>query len=111
MKKFSLLCFLILLSCQKDDIFVDNTLPVPSLIFENESIVLDGQDIFFETLTQDTYQLTLLLNNSTVAKETFISDLGLNQRKIFTKSLDKGTYKLVLLKGSEEINSTFIIVE
>ena len=71
----------------------------------------DGQDIFFEADTEEEYQLVISFNTSTLTKETFTSIVGINKRKIFTKTLDEGKYKLVLLKGSEEISSTFILVE
>ena len=110
MKKYFILILILLISCQKDEIIVE-TIPQYTSIFESESIVQDGQDIFFEADTEEEYQLVISFNTSALTKETFTSTVGINKRKIFTKTLGKGKYKLVLLKGSEEINSTFIIVE
>lgn len=110
MKKLIILLLLILFSCQKDEVIIEPT-PQYTFIFEAENIVKDNQEIYFETNTNETYQLTISQNNSVISKESFIGEVGLNRRKIFTKTLDKGKYKLVLRKGFEEINSTFIVVE
>ena len=110
MKKYLVLILLILLSCQKDEIIVEPT-PQYTFIFEAENIVHDNQDIYFEATTNEPHQLIILQDNSVITKELFNTEIGLNKRKIFTKTLNKGKYKLVLLKGFEEINSTFIFVE
>ena len=110
MKKYLVFILLILLSCQKDEIIVEPT-PQYTFIFEAENIVRDNQDIYFKATTNEQHQLIILQDNSVITKELFNTEIGLNKRKIFTKTLNKGKYKLVLLKGFEEINSTFIIVE
>lgn len=111
MKKYFILILILLISCQKDEILIEQPAIQYTFIFKSESVVQDGQDIFFEVESEEEYQLIVSLNTSTLTKEKFTSTVGINKRKIFTKTLDKGKYKLVLLKGSEEINSTFIIVE
>jgi hypothetical protein len=111
MKKYFILILILLISCQKEEIDIEEPTIQYTSIFESESIVEDGQDIFFGVNTEEEHQLVISFNTSTLTKETFTSTVGINKRKIFTKTLGKGKYKLVLLKGSEEISSTFILVE
>ena len=86
MKKYLVFILLILLSCQKDEIIVE---PIPqyAFIFEAENIVLDGQDIYFEATINEPHQLIILQDNSVITKELFNTEIGLNKRKIFTKTL------------------------
>lgn len=110
MKKYLIFILIILSSCQKDEII--EPAPAQQMIFEmGEVSIQDNQLIHFSTPTQDTYQLRILLNSSVVSKENFNSTVGVNKRKIYTKTLTQGQYTLQLLKGSEIINETEITVE
>ena len=111
MKKYLVFLFLILISCEKD---ILEPLPQPTqeMIFEmGETIIQDGQDISFEIITNTPHQLIITNEeNSVVAKETFIPTLGINTRKIYTKSLGSGTYTL-LLTNETSTSSVSIIIE
>lgn len=114
MKRILIFIFLILTSCQRDDLLDIEPVAKESMIFDEiESLIQDGEIIQFNTTTSGLHTLVIInpTTNSVVSKENFISIEGINQRSIFTKVLPKQKLKLVLLKGSEEINSTFIIVE
>lgn len=111
MKKGLLFILLILFSCQKDELLEEPT-PSTTFIFDQSTnIVSDGQDISFELSDVDFYTLLLIANNTLLTKESFQSQVGVNTRKIYTKVLPSGKYQLVLQKGSEQINTTFILVE
>ena len=110
MKKFGILLLLILISCQKDEIIVEPT-PQYTFIFETQTVVQDNQDIYLNIELEDTYQLVILQNNSVITKETFSGKVGINKRKIFTKTLKEGGYILQLLKGSEILQQTEITVK
>lgn len=113
MRRILILIFLILTSCQRDELLdIEPVAKQPMIFDEIESLIQDGEVIRF-TATTGPHTLLLInpVNNSVVSKENFISVQGINQRSIFTRVLPKQKLKLVLLKGSEEINSTFIIVE
>jgi hypothetical protein len=112
MKKYLIFLFLILISCEKD---ILEPLPQPTqeMIFEmGEVFIQDGQDISFEIITNTPHQLIITNEeNSVVAKETFTPNLGINTRKIYTKTLSKEKLKLSLEKNGEIVQETFIIVE
>ena len=91
MKKYLVFLLLVLVSCEKDLI---EPLPDPTtqqMIFEmGEVSIQDAQDISFEIITNEQHQLIITNEeNSVVAKETFIPTVGLNTRKIYTKTLPK----------------------
>ena len=111
MKKYLAFLFLIIISCQKDEIIMEPPV-LYNMVFENtQNIITDGQDISFNIVDVDTYELILSKDNSVVSKEKFTSIQGVNTRKLYTKILPSGNYQLVLLKGSEQLQSTLIVVE
>ena len=110
MKKYLVFLFLIIISCQKDEIMEPPVLL--NMVFENtENIIKDGQDISFNLVNIETYELILFKNTSVVSKEIFTSVEGINTRKIYTKILPSGNYQLVLQNGSQILNKTLIVVE
>lgn len=111
MKKYLVFIFLILISCEKD--FIEPPIPQQTSIFDVEqSLVTDGQDISFEILSNNKHQLVITtLDGSVIAKESFQPEVGLNTRKIYTKSLPKEELKLILSKDGEVIKTTNIIIE
>ena len=113
MKKYLILILLLLLSCQKDEL-VEIELPQEyEFIFkEVESIVLDNQDINFELSSSEKHWLIIsdIESKSVIAKESFISVVGINTRKIYTKSLPNKKLQLTLETSSEVLKSTYIIV-
>ena len=113
MKKYLILILLLLLSCQKDEL-VEIELPQEyEFIFkEVESIVLDNQDINFELSSAEKYWLIIsdTESKSVISKESFTSVVGINTRKIYTKSLPKKKLQLALESSSEVLKSTYIVV-
>lgn len=111
MKKIVVFLFLIFISCERDEIIVEQT-PTYNMVFEiSQGVIKDGHDISFNTTSTDQHQLVILLDNSVVTKEKFIPTVGLNTRKVYTKTLNTGTYKLVLQNGSQVLKETLIVVE
>jgi len=114
MKKYLVfLLLIILVSCEKDLL---EPLPDPTtqqMIFEmGEVSIQDGQDISFEIITNTQHQLIITTQNgSVVTKETFTPTLGLNTRKIYTKTLPKENLILNLQNENGEVNSVSIIIE
>jgi len=111
MKKYLVFLFLILLSCQKDEIIIEPT-PTQEMIFDlSEVFVKDGQDISFEIITNEQHQLIISTQDGSVlTKETFQPEIGINTRKIYTKSLGQGVYTLTL-HNTEEVGTVSIIIE
>ena len=114
MKKLLIFILLILFSCQKDFIEdIELTVPREDMVFKvKESSVHDGQTIFFETDSEGQYTLLIFdtETKSTVSKQSFTSKVGLNDFTLYTNSLPKKTLQLQLVKESEIIKSTFIVV-
>ena len=112
MRKGFILLLLILFSCQKDEILVIDQILTYTMIFEKDSIVVeDGQDISFEVVSTTQHQLIISTQDGSVlSKESFIPTLGLNTRKIYTKTLPKERLQLILVNGVETIKKTFIII-
>ena len=113
MKKYLVLLLLLLLACQKDEI-VEVELPQQyTFIFEEvESTVIDNQDINFELSTTEKHWLIIsdIETKSVIAKESFIPQLGINTRKIYTKSLPKEKLQLSLETLTEVIKTTNIVI-
>jgi len=113
MKKFLIFLFLILFSCQPDEILLPSPEPIQEMIFEYPTnIIVDGQDISFIVSINETHQLIITTHDgSVISKERFTPEIGLNTRKIYTKSLPKNEYFLILTSNDEVINKTNIIIE
>lgn len=113
MKKLWVFLLLILFSCQPDELMIIEPYPQYQMIFEvSESSVVDGQDISFEIITNTQHQLIITNEeNSVVTKETFTPTIGINTRKIYTNSLPKGSFTLILKNQTSELNTTKINIE
>ena len=112
MKKYLVFILLILVSCEKDLIepIID---PTTNLIFDVEqSLVIDGQEISFEIITNEQHQLIITTQEgSVITKEKFQPQIGINTRKIYTNSIPSGTYNLILVNDLEELNKTTIEIK
>lgn len=113
MKKGLLLLLLILFSCQKDEIIIETPIEKFEMIFDlSDVMVQDGQDIYFEILTSEPHQLIISTQRGSVlTKETFQPEVGINTRKVYTKTLTKETLILTLQTETETISETTIIIE
>lgn len=114
MKKYLVFILLILLSCEKDEIIIEETLPTHQIIFDMDMVnITDGQEFSFYTTSSELHILVISkIDGSVISKESFTSKIGINSRKIYTKSLPKETLKLSLLNSvKEEIYKTNIIIE
>lgn len=114
MKKYLILILLLLVSCQKDLLDdLEPSVPREDMIFKvEESSIVDGQTIFFEIDSEVKHTLVIFDSEtkSVVAKQSFIPILGLNDFQLFTNALPKKKLQLQLFKLSDEIKSTFVIV-
>ena len=112
MRKYLLIIFLFLMACEPDMVEEIPSINTTEIIFDsNEVSVTNGQDISFEVLSTTQHQLIISTQDGSVlSKESFIPTLGLNTRKIYTKTLPKE--KLVLtLQTTEEIEEIYIIIK
>lgn len=108
--------FFLFLACEKDFIEDDLLPEVPreDMVFKvNESTVIDNQLIWFEIDTEVNH--TLVISNvdtkSVIIKQSFLPTIGINNFILYTKALPKEKLQLQLLKLSEEVKKTSIIVQ
>jgi|SaaInl6LU_22_DNA_1037377.scaffolds.fasta_scaffold27116_2 hypothetical protein len=110
MKNILLVFLLLFISCEKDEIFEIVEEPTQIMVFEEEiTSVKDGDDLFFDVLVVE--DLWLVISNkdgSVITKEVFIPTLGVQSKKIFTKTLPKGELSLELRNGTSLIKGTLI---
>jgi len=113
MKKYLIFLLLILLSCEKDELFNPMEEPQTQLIFEEPiSRVTDGQVLFFEVSSTEKHQLIVSdKNGNVVTKESFTPQIGLNSRTIYIRVLPKGTFVLDLRDPPKILQSTQIVIE
>jgi hypothetical protein len=112
MKKYLIFILMLgLTSCEKD--FIEPPIPQETSIFDvKQSLVTDGQDISFKVASTEKHQLVIKNEEgSVITKETFTPEVGITTRKLYTKSLPKGTLQLILLSNSVEIYKTLIILQ
>ena len=112
MKKYLIIILLILVACEPDRIDEIPNIDTTELIFDSTEVsITNRQDISFKILSTTQHQLIISTQDGSVlSKESFIPTLGLNTRKIYTKTLPKE--KLVLtLQTTEEIEKTYIIIK
>lgn len=113
MKKYLIFLLLILLSCQKDELFVGPEVDKYEMIFDTPiSKVVDGQEFSFEITTTEIHQLIIThQNGSVITKESFTPTIGLNTKTIYINTLPKGELYLILVSDNKELAKTTIIVE
>lgn len=117
MRKYLILLLFLLFSCEKDFIEEDGLLPeVPreDMIFKvKESTVVDNQLIWFEIDTEVKHTLVIshIDTKSVIVKQSFLPTVGINNFTLYTKALPKEKLQLQLLKLSEEVKKTSIIVQ
>ena len=112
MRKYLLIIFLFLMACEPDMVEEIPSINTTEIIFDsNEVSVTNGQDISFEVLSTTQHQLIISTQDGSVlSKESFIPTLGLNTRKIYTKTLPKERLQLILVNGTKTIKKTFILI-
>jgi hypothetical protein len=114
MKKILFILILSLVACKKVEV-----IPTPPNVNRNifavsESSVVDGQEIQFELTKNGVYTLTLgdSINNQVLTRERFNGQIGINKKKIYTKSLSiKYLYLLLEDENKSKVSKTTIIVK
>ena len=113
MKKVLFILILSLVACRKTQVV---PIPQPNVrIFDvRESSVENGQEIEFELTKNGVYTLTLgdSVTNQVLTRERFNGQIGINKKKIYTKSLSvKYLYLLLEDESKNKIGKTIIIVK
>ena len=113
MKKIIFILILSLVACRKTQVV---PIPQPNVrIFDvRESSVENGQEIEFELTKNGVYTLTLgdSVTNQVLTRERFNGQIGINKKKIYTKSLSvKYLYLLLEDENKSKVGKTIIIVK
>jgi hypothetical protein len=113
MKKLILISFILLVGCTKPELPTP-TMPVEKIFEVKESMVVNGQSIYFDLPSTGTYTLTLIDRESgqVISRERFIGQSGENVKKIYTNSI-QFQYLYLLLEDvtKNEIAKTTIITK
>ena len=114
MKKVIFILFLSLAACTKIEV-VPTPPPTNVKIFDvAESSVENGQEIQFELTQNGVYTMTIgdSVSNQVLTRERFTGQIGINKKKIYTKSFSiKYLYLLLQDESKKQIAKTNIIVK
>jgi hypothetical protein len=114
MKKVVLILFLSLVACRKVET-IPTSPPTNVKIFDvRESSVENGQEIQFELTQNGVYTMTIgdSVTNQVLTRERFTGQIGINKKKIYTKSFSiKYLYLLLQDESKKQIAKTNIIVK
>ncbi len=106
-------CIIFIISCRKTQV-IPTPQPVINIFSVKESSVENGQEIQFELAQPGVYTLTIgdSVNNQVLTRERFNGQIGINKKKIYTKSLSvKYLYLLLEDENKSKIGKTIIIVK
>jgi hypothetical protein len=114
MKKILFILILSLVACRKTQIMPTPPQPNVRIFDVRESSVENGQEIEFELTKNGVYTLTLgdSITNQVLTRERFNGQIGINKKKIYTKSLSvKYLYLLLEDENKSKVSKTTIIVK
>ena len=114
MKKILFILSFSLIACKKVEV-IPTPPPVNVKIFSvKESSVENGQEIQFDLTKTGVYTLTIgdSVTNQVLTRERFNGQIGINKKKIYTKSLSvKYLYLLLEDENKSKVGKTIIIVK
>jgi hypothetical protein len=114
MKKILFILVLTLVGCRKVEPVVITTV-VTTNVFNNAKNTIDnGQEIQFDLTKNGVYTLTIgdSTTNQVLTRERFNGQIGINKKKIYTKSLSvKYLYLLLEDENKSKVGKTIIIVK
>jgi len=114
MKKILFILCLGLAACKKVEV-IPTPPPENVKIFSvKESSVENGQEIQFDLTKSGVYTLTIgdSVTNQVLTRERFNGQIGINKKKIYTKSLSvKYLYLLLEDENKSKVGKTIIIVK
>jgi len=113
MKKILFILVLTLVGCKKIEPPII-TPPATNIFSVSQSSVENGQEIQFDLIKNGVYTLTIgdSITNQVLTKERFNGQIGINKKKIYTKSLSvKYLYLLLEDDNKNKVGKTIIIVK
>ena len=113
MKKLLFILILSLIACKKV-LVAPVQLKVNNVFDASQNIITDGQEIQFDLTKNGVYTLTIgdSTTNQVLTRERFNGQIGINKKKIYTKSLSvKYLYLLLEDENKSKVGKTTIIVK
>ena len=113
MKKILFILILSLLACRKVEVRPEPK-PTTNIFSVPQSSVTNGQEIQFDLTKTGVYTLTIgdSVTNQVLTRERFNGQIGINRKKIYTKSLSvKYLYLLLEDENKSKVGKTIIIVK
>ena len=114
MKKILFILVLTLIGCKKIEVRPEPKPIIVSVFSVPQSSVENGQEIQFNLTKSGVYTLTLgdSTTNQVLTRERFNGQIGINKKKIYTKSLSvKYLYLLLEDENKSKVGKTIIIVK
>ena len=114
MKKILFILALTLIGCRKIEPVIVTPVVTTNVFSKSENTIDNGQEIQFDLTKNGVYTLTMgdSTTNQVLTRERFKGQIGINKKKIYTKSLSvKYLYLLLEDENKNKIGKTTIIVK
>jgi len=107
-------CIVFIIACRKVEVRPEPKPIIVSVFSVPQSSVENGQEIQFDLTKNGVYTLTMgdSTTNQVLTRERFNGQIGINKKKIYTKSLSvKYLYLLLEDENKSKVGKTIIIVK
>ena len=114
MKKILFILALTLIGCRKIEPVIVTPVATTNVFSNAENTIDNGQEIQFDLTKNGVYTLTMgdSTTNQVLTRERFNGQIGINKKKIYTKSLSvKYLYLLLEDENKSKVGKTIIIVK
>jgi hypothetical protein len=114
MKKILFILVLTLVGCRKVAPVIITPIVTTNVFSKSENTIDNGQEIQFDLTKNGVYTLTMgdSVTNQVLTRERFNGQIGINKKKIYTKSLSvKYLYLLLEDENKSKVGKTIIIVK
>ena len=114
MKKILFILALTLIGCRKVEPVIVTPVVTTNIFSKSENTIDNGQEIQFDLTKNGVYTLTMgdSVTNQVLTRERFNGQIGINKKKIYTKSLSvKYLYLLLEDENKSKVGKTIIIVK
>jgi len=114
MKKILFILALTLIGCRKVAPVIVTPIVTTNVFSKSENTIDNGQEIQFDLTKNGVYTLTMgdSTTNQVLTRERFNGQIGINKKKIYTKSLSvKYLYLLLEDENKSKVGKTIIIVK
>ena len=114
MKKILFILVLTLVGCRKVAPVIVTPVATTNIFSKSENTIDNGQELQFNLTKSGVYTLTLgdSVTNQVLTRERFNGQIGINKKKIYTKSLSvKYLYLLLEDENKSKVGKTIIIVK